>query len=70
MRNMQAFKGAVVAAVGGLAVATALLLVQNPSYDLMLIHPLVLIIFYLALYGGGFAVLVGFAMTARAITRR
>ena len=70
MRNKQVFKWALVSAVGGLAVAAAWMFVQHPYYNLMLIHPLVLIIFYLAFYGGGLAVLAGLAMTVRAIVRR
>lgn len=70
MRNKQVFKWALVAAVGGLAVVAAWLFVQNPYYNLMLIHPLVLIIFYIAFYGGGLAFLAGLAMTLRAIIAR
>jgi hypothetical protein len=69
MQSKQVFKWAVVAAVGGLALAAAWLFVQNPSYNLMLIHPLVLIAFYLAFYGGGLAFLAGLAMTLRAIMK-
>lgn len=70
MRNGQIFKWTVIAAVGGLAVAAAWLFVQHPYYNLMLIHPLVLIIFFLAFYGGGLAGLVGLAMMFRSITRK
>ena len=70
MRNKQVFKWALVAAVGGFAVAAAWWFVQNPSYNLMLIHPLVQIIFYLAFYGGGLAFLAGLAMTLRALITR
>ena len=70
MRNKQIFKSALVAAVGGLAVGAAWLFVQHPYYNLMLIHPLVLIAFYLAFYGGGLALLIGLAMTVLAIVRR
>lgn len=44
--------------------------VEHPYYGLMLMDPFVLIVFYLAFYGGGLAVLIGLGMAAREITKR
>ena len=70
MRNRGALKWIAMAIVGGLLVAAAWLFVHDPYYNLALIHPLVLLAFYLAFYGGGLAGLVGLAMTAWTMLRR
>lgn len=70
MRNRRVLKWLAVAIIGYLLIGGAWLFVHDPTYNLALIHPLVLLAFYLAFYGGGFAVLVGLAMTAWAIMKR
>lgn len=70
MRQRQVLKWACVAAVGGLSVLAAWRFVEHPAYGLMLIDPLVLIIFLLAYYGGGLAVLVGLGLALREIVKR
>lgn len=70
MRNRRVLNWLVLAIVGCLLIAGAWLFVHDPTYNLALIHPLVLLAFYLAVYGGGLAVLVGLTMTAWAIMKR
>ena len=70
MRKRQVLKWTSIAAVGGLSVIAAWKFVEHPYYGLMLMDPFVLIVFYLAFYGGGLAVLIGLGMAAREITKR
>ena len=69
MKKNRPFKGMGLAGLGGLSVLAAWMFVDHPYYGLMLMDPLVLIIFYVAFYGGGLAVLIGLAMAVRAIAR-
>ena len=70
MRKRQVLKWTSIAAVGVLSVIAAWKFVEHPYYGLMLMDPFVLIVFYLAFYGGGLAVLIGLGMAAREITKR
>lgn len=70
MKKSRPLKWMGIAVLGGLLVLAAWMFVDHPYYGLMLMNPLVLIIFYLAFYGGGLAVLIGLAMAVRAIARR
>ena len=70
MRGRQVLKWTGTAAAGGLSVIAAWKFVEHPYYGLMLMDPLVMIVFYLAYYGGGLAILVGLGMAAREIARR
>lgn len=45
-------------------------LVNHPSYGLSLISPIVLILSYLGLYGGGLAAIVGAGLAGRELLRR
>jgi len=70
MRGRRVLKWTGIAAAGGLSVIAAWKFVEHPYFGLMLIDPLVMIVFYLAYYGGGLAILVGLGMAAREIARR
>ena len=45
--------------VGALAVIGAIAFINDPSLSLMLMHPLVLLACWAALYGGGLVLLIG-----------
>jgi hypothetical protein len=70
MRGRRVLKCTGIAAAGGLSVIAAWTFVEHPSYGLMLMHPLVMIVFYLAYYGGGLTILVSLGMAALEIARR
>lgn len=70
MKAGRLMKWTLLAIGGAVSMLTAFGLIQHPAYNLMLIHPLVLLLWYVAFYGGGLAIVLGLLMAVREVLRR